>query len=286
MDAAIFLVFVTPALYHLGARAKLTAWIHQRYPAWVADVMNCPACSGTWYGMGVAALALDYGHTVFGTTAWWAIPLAGLGAMIWTPIMADLQESAIIRLTAPIGTVEPAAEAPVAAASAPADAAPPAPSAPPTPPGAKPAIPDEAVKLIEALTTIGCHAVANLHPEVIRDVPAEALRAAADRLPNFHPEKVRAEEIAYVWLTHAYLADEWRERRGKLGNRAVDPAPPATPFPVEIAAGYTRRMTGNAGIFDGPVGTDEDGQPVPLPTTPAPAAPPADPTPKKKRRTK
>lgn len=101
MDAAILIAFITPALFYLGARAKLTQPLHSRYPAWLSGFMNCAACAGAWYAMATAAVFLAAGWTVFYSTSWWAVPTAGLASIWWTPIAVDLQESALLRLGAP-----------------------------------------------------------------------------------------------------------------------------------------------------------------------------------------
>lgn len=101
MDAAILIAFITPALFHLGARATLTAPIHRRYSPALARFMNCAACAGGWYGILAAAVFLVAGWSVFGSTSPLMIPITGLAAITWTPIAVDLQEAALVRLSAP-----------------------------------------------------------------------------------------------------------------------------------------------------------------------------------------
>lgn len=101
MDAAFLIAFLAPAFFHLGARAKLTAPIHQRYPAWLDGFMNCAACAGAWYAMILAVAFYVAGWPIFATTSWLAIPMAGLASIWWTPIAVNLQEQALVQLSMP-----------------------------------------------------------------------------------------------------------------------------------------------------------------------------------------
>lgn len=101
MDAIFLIAFITPALFHLGARAKLTQPIHSRYPAWLTDLANCAACAGAWYALATAAVLLAVDWPVLGLTTWWALPLAWLFGSVWTPIAANWHESALMSLALP-----------------------------------------------------------------------------------------------------------------------------------------------------------------------------------------
>lgn len=101
MTTAILIACIAPALFYLGARAQITAAIHSRYPSWLVGFMNCAACAGAWYAMGVAAVALAFGWPIFGSTSWVLVPVVGLAAIWWVPVAVDLQESALQRLSAP-----------------------------------------------------------------------------------------------------------------------------------------------------------------------------------------
>lgn len=122
------------------------------------------------------------------------------------------------------------------------------------------------VVLLDALLEIGCHAVANLHPESCRDIPAGALAKAAERLPLFYPDVTRAAEIAQVWAERSSEVEAWRLRRLARGT---EPPVPETPFPTSIAAAYSRKIHGNAGVFENAnVHADQDGQAVVTPKAP------------------
>ncbi len=99
MDASVLIALLTPALFHLGARATLTAPLHRRYPSWLSGFMNCAACSGTWYGVACAVGFLVAGWRVFGSTSWWMVPVVGLTSCTWTPIAASFQERALAQLS-------------------------------------------------------------------------------------------------------------------------------------------------------------------------------------------
>lgn len=128
-----------------------------------------------------------------------------------------------------------------------------------TPPGD---VVEQLAELLTALVDITCHAVANLHPETTRDVPAEALEKAAAWIGTFFPASPRrADELAHVWSERAQLVEHWRDRRGREG---AEPEPPQTPFPTAVAAGYLQSRQGNPGVFGGQheIGTNREGQPV------------------------
>lgn len=149
--------------------------------------------------------------------------------------------------------------------------------------------------LMSALTEVCCHAVANLHPQSTRDIPAEALEKASALIELFYPDPQRADDLAHVWAERAQLVEEWRDRRGREG----EPEPEPTPFPTAVAAGYLQSRQGNPGVFGGQheIGTGRDGQPVIMqrtkatrktarkapPTRRAKAAAPAKRTPAKKK---
>lgn len=114
--------------------------------------------------------------------------------------------------------------------------------------------------LIDALLTIGCHAVANLHPESCRDVPADALVIVAQHLPEFYTDRTRATEIAQVWAERAAEVERWRQRR--LSRDAGFSTPPS-PFPAAIAGQYSQKVHGSPGVFaTHDIGVDADGQPT------------------------
>ena len=101
MNAIILIAFIAPALFYLGARARLTQPIHSRYPSWLVGFMNCAACAGGWYGMLIAVVVLAGGWEGWGAASWLLIPAAGLAMIWWTPVAVDLQENALMRLAAP-----------------------------------------------------------------------------------------------------------------------------------------------------------------------------------------
>lgn len=102
----VVLALCTSAMFHLGARAKITAWLHGRYPEWLSGFMNCAACAGTWYGVGVT-LGLYYGFPSWldadRSGPWWASPLGfaligGAAGMVLTPMVAAVHERALMWL--------------------------------------------------------------------------------------------------------------------------------------------------------------------------------------------
>lgn len=89
---------LTTALFYLGSRATITAWLWSRYPARLARFMDCAACSGFWYGtlLAVALPQVDATLTVFEGPV--APILTGLCALVWTPAGAALMQMALERV--------------------------------------------------------------------------------------------------------------------------------------------------------------------------------------------
>lgn len=93
MEIAALYVTLSTALYYLVSRAKVTEFAWSRYPSWLEYWTTCAACSGFWYGIGIAVLL---GRTqelwLFGLDplAWYTPLVAGATTMVWTPILARL----------------------------------------------------------------------------------------------------------------------------------------------------------------------------------------------------
>lgn len=85
----------------------------------------------------------------------------------------------------------------------------------------------DAGALIEALKGIADHAVANLAPEFIKDLPAELFLVAADLVGHVIGATQRDEERATVWADRAKLILEWRDKRKSRGWDDAPPAPQA-----------------------------------------------------------
>lgn len=99
MEAVAVYLCATPALYHLGARAKLTEPIWSLWSGTGFDrFMNCAACSGFWYGLLVALLGHILGWTFLGAHAWWTIPTVAVCAIVTTPLLAAAHERALHQL--------------------------------------------------------------------------------------------------------------------------------------------------------------------------------------------
>jgi len=72
----------------------------------------------------------------------------------------------------------------------------------------------DAGALITALKEIVDHAVANLSPEFIRDIPAEMFAAASALVDKVVGATQRDTERAAVWRDRARVVNDWRSRRG------------------------------------------------------------------------
>lgn len=114
-----------------------------------------------------------------------------------------------------------------------------------------PAITAEGVALVGHLTEIVRWATANLDPEFIRDTPAAHYRAVAMTLASYHGDAQLAGELADVFNMYAERADAWVVRRGQRGAEVAPACIVDSPYPIEVAAAYSMKTQGNAGIFDG-----------------------------------
>jgi hypothetical protein len=94
MTGAILIATITAGIYYLAARAGITRFLWSRYPRPVAAFLNCAACSGFWYGLG-----LGYGASRMGLSlevlgqastgpAWAYLAACAAVGLVWTPIIA------------------------------------------------------------------------------------------------------------------------------------------------------------------------------------------------------
>lgn len=97
LDALVLYMLLTAAMYYLGARATITSWLWSRYPRKLAVFMDCPACTGFWYGIVVAAVFRRPTISLPGDT-WWSPIAIGLCSMVWTPCVAALMHACFERL--------------------------------------------------------------------------------------------------------------------------------------------------------------------------------------------
>ncbi len=96
--AIILYSLLCGAFYYLGSRATITRVVWHRYPPALARFMDCPACTGTWYGLGLALTLGRYlGLDFLGLDALhWLTPIVVAGCtMILTPIVAATLQYAL-----------------------------------------------------------------------------------------------------------------------------------------------------------------------------------------------
>lgn len=86
----IYTILITSALFHFGSRARVTSFIWSRYPLALARFMDCAMCSGAWYGIAIAIVALSLGYDYPGLEDQHALVACFFGSAVWTPIVAGL----------------------------------------------------------------------------------------------------------------------------------------------------------------------------------------------------
>lgn len=106
MTGALLLTTFTAGLYYLAARAGITRWLWSRYPRPVAVFINCAACSGFWYAVGLGLLAKNVLHVEFSVlgfaasgSLWPFLAVCGAVGLVWTPIAAFAHAYAYSRLS-------------------------------------------------------------------------------------------------------------------------------------------------------------------------------------------
>lgn len=110
METLVLYALCTAALFYLGSRAVITRPLWSRYPSWLATFLDCSACSGFWYGLGVAALggyALHLPFLGMPGDRLATVALAGLASLTWTPIVAGLMQRGFDTLGSAVIEPEP-----------------------------------------------------------------------------------------------------------------------------------------------------------------------------------
>lgn len=97
MQALLLLVILSTGFYYLGSRAVITSWLWSRYPPSIAAFMDCPACSGFWYGLMIGLLLIGIDRVPFdlpvNVITWLAL---GFVSMVLTPLGAATLHHAIL----------------------------------------------------------------------------------------------------------------------------------------------------------------------------------------------
>lgn len=90
----LLFTMLSVALFYLGSRALITRFLWKRYPRPVAQLFDCAACVGFWWG-GILSIVFSGAHlTYLGLEldrpfTW---PLVGLCSLVATPIGAWLMQ--------------------------------------------------------------------------------------------------------------------------------------------------------------------------------------------------
>jgi hypothetical protein len=109
MQTLLLYTVLSAALFYLGSRAKITAALWSRYPPRFASFMDCAACSGTWYGFGLAVTLGRYQELdVLGLSSdSWLTPLVVAGCMmVLAPVAAAIMHYALIVLGSAVSDEE------------------------------------------------------------------------------------------------------------------------------------------------------------------------------------
>ena len=95
----IIYALISTAFYYLGSRAEITRAVWSRYPSPIARFMDCPACSGTWYGLLLALTLGRYqalGFLGLDPLAWFTPIVVAACTMVTTPLLAALMTHAML----------------------------------------------------------------------------------------------------------------------------------------------------------------------------------------------
>ena len=102
----LYTILITIALFFGGSRAVITRFIWSRYPPTLDRFMDCPMCSGAWYGALVSIVFTQLGYHYPGLEDWHAPFVLFLCSAIWTPVGAGVVQ----RLLFDVGLKESAAD--------------------------------------------------------------------------------------------------------------------------------------------------------------------------------
>lgn len=92
---------IATALWYLGSRALITRAIWTRYPHSLATFMDCPACTGFWWGLILAILGR---HTSFVPDAELHPILVGLASIFLVAVGAGIMQRGLSEAGTAIGT--------------------------------------------------------------------------------------------------------------------------------------------------------------------------------------
>jgi hypothetical protein len=107
---------LTTAAYYIFYWSKIWSAVSSRYRGWFEQLMHCAACSGFWYGLGVAGIGYwrDWSFLTLPGRHWLTIPLVGFCSLVWTPLMGALHLRALMYVSALGNDVQPPLEEPPA----------------------------------------------------------------------------------------------------------------------------------------------------------------------------
>ncbi len=93
----LLLWLLSTSCYYLGSRATVTHFLWSRYPTAFGRFMDCPACSGFWYGaaIAVAFVLCDRSLPFELTSDPLSIIVCGLASIVLTPIGAAILTRAL-----------------------------------------------------------------------------------------------------------------------------------------------------------------------------------------------
>jgi hypothetical protein len=98
-DGILIYPFITTALFYLFARAVITEPLWSRFPLFLHELTQCPACAGAWYGFICGWVGYYFDAPFFGSIRWTAPFIIALMSVVWTPILTALHELAIRAVT-------------------------------------------------------------------------------------------------------------------------------------------------------------------------------------------
>lgn len=92
---------IATALWYLGSRALITRGIWTRYPHGFATFMDCPACTGFWWGV---MLAIAGRYTTFVPDAGLHPILTGLASIFLVAVGAGIMQRSLAEAGTAVAT--------------------------------------------------------------------------------------------------------------------------------------------------------------------------------------
>lgn len=96
----VLYAMLATSFWYLGSRALVTRALWTRYPRWLATFMDCPACTGFWWGL---ILALTARFTTWLPSTGFHPIFVGIACIFLVAVGAGIMQRALFEAGTVIG---------------------------------------------------------------------------------------------------------------------------------------------------------------------------------------